>query len=75
MLTGISPGGEKRLRAAWPILSGDLFDKTKFEDILLKLQTHQEQVFVDLPIHYESVGHWLETDEKTGNVDVLLDFK
>jgi len=75
VLTGISPGGEKRLRAAWPILSGDVFDKTKFEDILLKLQVHREQIFVDLPIHYESVGHWLQTDPDTGNVDVLLDFK
>ena len=75
VLTGISPSGEKRLRAAWPILSGDVFDKTKFEDILLKLQVHREQIFVDLPIHYESVGHWLQTDPDTGNVDVLLDFK
>jgi hypothetical protein len=75
VLTGISPSGEKRLRAAWPILSGDVFDKTKFEDILLKLQVHKEQVFVDLPIHYDSVGHWLQTDPETGNADVLLDFK
>jgi hypothetical protein len=41
----------------------------------LKLQVHKEQIFVDLPIHYESVGHWLQTDPDTGNVDVLLDFK
>ena len=75
VLTGISLTGEKRLRAAWPILSGDIFDKAKFEDILLKLQVHPEQIFVDLPLHYESVGHWLQTDENTGNVDVLLDFK
>lgn len=75
VLTGISPAGERRLRAAWPILSGDVFDKSKFEDILLKLQIHPEQIFVDLPVHYESVGHWLQTDESSGTVDVLLDFK
>jgi outer membrane protein insertion porin family len=75
VLTGMSPTGEKRLRAAWPILSGDIFDKTRYEDILLKLQVHQEQIFVDLPVHYESVGHWLQTDADTGMVDVLLDFK
>jgi outer membrane protein assembly factor BamA len=75
VLTGMSPTGEKRLRAAWPILSGDVFDKTKYEDILLKLQVHREQIFVDLPVHYESVGHWLQTDADTGMVDVLLDFK
>jgi outer membrane protein insertion porin family len=75
VLTGMSPTGEKRLRAAWPILTGDVFDKTKYEDILLKLQVHREQIFVDLPVHYESVGHWLQTDADTGMVDVLLDFK
>jgi outer membrane protein insertion porin family len=75
VLTGMSPTGEKRLRAAWPILSGDVFDKTKYEDILLKLQVHREQIFVDLPVHYESVGHWLQTDADSGMVDVLLDFK
>ena len=75
VLTGMSPTGEKRLRAAWPILTGDVFDKTKYEDILLKLQVHREQIFVDLPVHYESVGHWLQTDADTGIVDVLLDFK
>jgi outer membrane protein assembly factor BamA len=75
VLTGMSPTGEKRLRAAWPILSGDVFDKIKYEDILLKLQVHPEQIFVDLPVHYESVGHWLQTDADTGMVDVLLDFK
>jgi outer membrane protein insertion porin family len=75
VLTGISASGEKRLRAAWPILQGDLFDKAKYEEILLKLQTHPEQVFVDLPIHYESVGHWVQPDEAAGTVDVLLDFK
>jgi outer membrane protein insertion porin family len=32
VLTGMSPTGEKRLRATWPILSGDIFDKTKYED-------------------------------------------
>jgi outer membrane protein insertion porin family len=75
VLTGMSPGGERRLRAAWPILTGDVFDKTKYEDILLKLQVHPQQIFVDLPVHYESVGHWLQTDAETRMVDVLLDFK
>jgi outer membrane protein insertion porin family len=75
VLTGLSPSAERRLRAAWPVLAGDVFDKAKFEDILLKLQTHPEQIFVDLPVHYDSVGHWLETDESAGTVDVLMDFK
>ncbi len=75
MLTEISPTAERRLRAAWPILSNDVFDKTKFEDFLLKLQVHREQIFVDLPVHYDSIGHWLEKDANSGTVDVLMDFK
>jgi outer membrane protein assembly factor BamA len=75
ILTGISPAAERRVRAAWPISAGDIFDKAKFEELLAKLQAHQEQVFGELPVHYENVGHWLQTDAGKGTVDVLLDFK
>jgi len=75
VLTGISPAAERKLRAAWPIVAGELFDKAKFEELLAKLQTHQEQVFGELPVHYENVGHWLQTEAGKGTVDVLLDFK
>ena len=75
VLTGISPAAERKLHAAWPIAAGEIFDKAKFEELLAKLQTHQEQVFGELPVHYENVGHWLQTDAGSGTVDVLLDFK
>ncbi len=75
VLTGLSPTAEKKLHAAWPIPQGEIFDKTKYEDVLTKLQLHQEQIFGELPLHYESVGHWLQADANTGTVDVLLDFK
>ncbi len=75
ILTGISPAAERKLHAAWPIAAGDIFDKAKFEELLAKLQTHQEQVFGELPLHYDNVGHWLQTDASKGTVDVLLDFK
>jgi outer membrane protein insertion porin family len=75
VLTGLSPAGERKLRSAWPIAAGDVFDKAKYEEILTKLQTRQEQVFGELPVHYESVGHWLQMDSGKGTVDVLLDFK
>lgn len=75
ILTGISPAAERKLRAAWPIAAGELFDKAEFEELLTKLQTHQEQVFGELPVHYDNVGHWLQTDAGKGTVDVLLDFK
>jgi outer membrane protein assembly factor BamA len=75
VLTGLSPAGERKLHTAWPIAPGEIFDKAKFEEILTKLQAHQEQVFGELPLHYETVGHWLQTDAASARVDVLLDFK
>jgi outer membrane protein assembly factor BamA len=75
VLTGISPAAERKLRTAWPFAAGEVFDKAKFEELLAKLQTHQEQVFGELPVHYENVGHWLQTDAGKNTVDVLLDFK
>src|SRR5258708_28339820 len=75
VLTGISPAAERRLLDAWPFAAGEIFDKVKFEDLLANLQTHQEQVFGVLPVHYENVGHWLQTDAGKNTVDVLLDFK
>jgi len=75
VLTGLSPAGERKLHAAWPITAGDIFDKAKYEDVLVKLQAHQEQIFGELPLHYDTVGHWLETDGASATVDVLLDFK
>jgi outer membrane protein insertion porin family len=75
ILTGISPAAERKLHAAWPITAGDIFDKARFEELLGKLQGHQEQVFGELPVHYDNVGHWLQTDAGKGTVDVLLDFK
>ena len=75
VLTGLSPAAERKLHAAWPIALGEVFDKIKYEEVLTKLQLHQEQIFGELPLHYESVGHWLQADANTGTVDVLLDFK
>lgn len=75
VITGLSPAGERKLHTAWPIAAGELFDKTKYEEVLTKLQHHQEQIFGELPLHYETVGHWLQADASKGTVDVLLDFK
>jgi outer membrane protein assembly factor BamA len=75
VVTGLSRTAETRLRQVWPITAGQAFDKTQYEDILTKLQIHPAQVFGDLPIHYDTVGHWLQTEPTLGTVDVLLDFK
>src|SRR5229473_4481829 len=75
VVTGLSLNAEKHLREAWPIPQGAQFDKAKFEDFLTKLQAHSPDIFKDLPIHYDEVGHWLQPDEAKGTIDVLLDFK
>jgi outer membrane protein assembly factor BamA len=75
VITGLSLAGERKLFAAWPIATTSVFDKTKFEEVLLRLQSRSEQIFGELPVHYETVGHVLQTDPAKGTVDVLLDFK
>lgn len=74
-VTGLSPNAEKRLREAWPVQPGEVFDKKVFEDFLTELQTKRSNIFRDLPVHYDEVGHWLQTNGSRGTVDVLLDFK
>jgi outer membrane protein assembly factor BamA len=75
VITGLSPAAEKLLRDAWPIPQGQLFDKARYEEFLTKLQAHSKEIFKDLPIHYDEVGHWLQPDESKFTVQVLLDFK
>jgi outer membrane protein assembly factor BamA len=74
-ITGTSLAAERIIRDSWPQKTGDVFDKAIFEQLLTRLEAHRETVFKDLPIHYDSVGHWLQTDPAKGTVDVLLDFK
>ena len=75
IVTGLSLNAERLLRESWPIPQGQLFDKVKFEEFLTKVQAHSLDIFKNLPIRYDEVGHWLQPDEAKGTVDVLLDFK
>lgn len=75
VITGMSVAGERMMREAWPLKPGEVMDKTAFEQYLLRLEAHRESIFHELPVHFDSVGHWLQTDPDKGTVDVLLDFK
>jgi outer membrane protein assembly factor BamA len=75
VITGLSVASEKRLRGTWPIAQNEVFDKTIFEDYLRKLESRPGEIFGNLPVHYDNVGHWLQPDADNGTVDVLLDFK
>jgi outer membrane protein insertion porin family len=75
-ITGLSVAAEKHLREAWPFpQGGELFDKAVFEDFVTKLQSEPKDIFGNLPVHYDKVGHWLNRDEGQNKVDVLLDFQ
>ena len=75
VITGLSSNGEQRIRTTFPIASGDIFDKMKYQDFLIALQNHSKEILGEMPIHYETVGHWLKPDAEKKTVDVLLDFK
>jgi outer membrane protein assembly factor BamA len=74
-ISGMSLAGERKIQEAWSMKPGDLFDKKVFEDFLFRLESHRELIFKDLPVHYDTVGHFLQTDPAKGTVEVLLDFK
>ena len=74
-ITGMSLAGERLIRDAWTTKPGDVLDKVAFEQFLTTLESHRDNIFKGLPVHYDTVGHWLQTDPDKGTVDVLLDFK
>jgi outer membrane protein assembly factor BamA len=75
VITGLSTNAEQKVRATFPLAAGDVFDKSKYQDFLVQLQDHAKQVWGELPVHYETVGHWLQPNAGKAVVDVLLDFK
>lgn len=75
VITGLSLDAQRLLEQKWPIQAGAVLDKTVFEQFLTKLESHPSEIFGELPVHYDNVGHWLRTDSGKNLVDVLLDFK
>ncbi len=75
VLTGLSLDAERLLQEKWSTQPGAIFDKALYEQFLISLETHPSEIFGDLPLHYDAVGHWLRTDPAKHQVDVLLDFK
>lgn len=72
VLTGLSLEGERRIRAAWKISKGQVFDQTYFDAFI---ERGAKEAFGDLPFHYDQIGRFLRTDPRTTTVDVLLDFR
>ncbi len=72
VLTGLSVEGERRLKKAWTVPPGAVFDKSIYDDFV---NTGIKAAFVGLPVHYEKIGRFLQLDPQNSKVDVLLDFQ
>ena len=72
VISGLSVEGERRIRDAWKIPQGSLFDQVGYEEFL---DTGVKEAFKGLPVHYDKIGRFLQEDAKAGTVDVLLDFQ
>ncbi len=75
IITGLSLDAEKRLRQAWQIASGQIFDNNYYESHMTIFAKPSREIFGDLPVHYNEFGHLLRPDTNRHVVDVLLDFK
>jgi len=72
VLTGLSVEGERRLKKAWNIAPGAVFDKGVYDDFV---NTGIKAAFAGLPVHYDKIGRFLQLDPQNAKVDVLLDFQ
>ena len=75
IITGLSLDAEKRLRQAWQIAPGQVFDDGYYETHVKMLSKPNRDIFGDLPVHYNEFGHLLRPEATRHTVDVLLDFK
>jgi outer membrane protein assembly factor BamA len=71
-LTGLSTAGEQRVREAWSIKEGAVFDQAFLDQFL---ESGAKNSFVGIPYTYERVGHFLDKDSTSGKVDVMIDFQ
>jgi outer membrane protein insertion porin family len=75
VITGLSLDAEKRLRQAWQISPGQIFDDGYYQLHMKILSKPSRDIFGELPVHYNEFGHLLRPDTSRHTVDVLLDFK
>jgi outer membrane protein assembly factor BamA len=72
ILSGLSIEGERRVRAAWKIVPGDVFDKSDYDAFI---SNGIAQALSGIPFHYEKLGRFLQQDPDSHTVDVLIDFQ
>jgi hypothetical protein len=72
VLTGLAVDAEKRLRAAWRIPEGQVFDQTYYDFFLSQGIAENLK---GLPAASDKVGHFLQKNPQNKTVDVMLDFE
>jgi len=75
IISGLSLDGEKKLRAAWTLSPGAVFDQTYFDDFITKIAKPTPAIYGNIPVHYEKIGQLLRRNEDQHTVDVLIDFQ
>jgi outer membrane protein assembly factor BamA len=72
VLTGLSMEGERRLRDAWKIPPGAVFDDSIY---LRFLDGGIKQAFAGLPIHYQTIQRYLDKHPQQAEINVMLNFE
>jgi len=75
IITGLSLDGEKKLRQAWTLTPGGVFDQAYFDNFVTRIAKPTDAIYGNIPVHYEKVGQLARRNEETHIVDVLLDFQ
>lgn len=75
IVTGLSVEAEKKLREAWTLQPGAVFDELYFEGFRDGLAHPTANVFGSIPVHYDKLGDLVRRDDEKKTVDVLLDFQ
>lgn len=72
VLSGLNPESEQRIRQAWRIPQGEVFDQSFFDDFLAR---GIAEALKGLPASRDKIGNFLQKYPDNGIVDVLLDFE
>ena len=71
VLSGLSVEGERRIRGAWKIAPGEIFNNSTYQEFL----THGiNEAFKGFPAHYDKIGRYLAKNPND-TVDVMMDFE
>ena len=72
VVSGVSMEGERRLREAWKIPTGAVFDDSTYQEFL---ETGVKQAFAGLPFHYQTIQRYLDKHPDQGQINVMLNFE